>query len=167
MAEWLKRWSTDPRVAGSNPTFWHPWFPGSWGIFLSSFENSKSVRYPSPESNSSETHKTSHDHKWRLHVVVVRDDCWNPPGNFRSYCSCKLWNMSDFICLERHLEASGTLVESSRLIHDYWRFDLWKVDDLALFWSCRRELSWTRITTGRRFAELNEDLNVWLCIYKL
>ena len=56
---------------------------------------------------------------------AVRDDktgswvfwtlvCWNPPGKFRLYCSYKLWNMGDFICLERHLEARGISVDSLR-----------------------------------------------------
>ena len=77
-------------------------------------------------------------------MTKLDQGCFGPSGYFWLYCSYELsgWDMGDFICFERHLEACGISI----------RFDLQKVprraytDDLgcrlASFWLWGSELIW-------------------------
>ena len=78
-------------------------------------------------------------------------------------CSYKLWNMGDFICLARHLEARDISVQ------DTWLLTLWPLESSKTCWwsgsflivQTRAELNWDN------FRELIcwTQVRIWMCGY--
>ena len=108
-------------------------------------------------------HQRSETHEISQMTVIHSSQCRMTkldPRCFGPLCAkiVQLWNMGDFISLEKHLEARGTSAQ------DTWLLTLWPLESSKTSIASFCELSWTGIASGSRFAELSEDLNVWLWI---